>query len=51
MKIQVTVFWVVKPCNYVVGYQHFGETCLNGVTTQETVTRLLSIILNRPKKI
>jgi len=24
MKIHVVVFWVVTPCNDVVGYQHFG---------------------------
>jgi hypothetical protein len=27
MKIQVAVFWVVTPCNDVVGYQRFGEPC------------------------
>jgi hypothetical protein len=33
------VFWVVTPCNAVVGYQHFvGPFCLHlhGVTTQKT---------------
>jgi hypothetical protein len=25
MKIQVMVFWVMTPCNDVVGYQRFGE--------------------------
>jgi len=27
MKIQADVFWVVTPCNAVVGYQHFGTPC------------------------
>jgi len=27
MKIQVMVFWVVKPCNDVAGYQCFGGSC------------------------
>jgi hypothetical protein len=25
--IQVEVFWVVTPCNVVVGYQRFGGPC------------------------
>jgi len=27
MKIQAVVFWVVTPCNTVVGYQRFGGSC------------------------
>jgi len=27
MKIQFVVFWVVTPCNDVVGYQRFGGSC------------------------
>jgi len=27
VKIQVVVFWVVKPCSDVVGYQRFGCPC------------------------
>jgi len=26
MKIQVDVFWIVTPCNDVVGYRRFGRT-------------------------
>jgi hypothetical protein len=30
VKIQVQVFWVVKPCSVVVGYQRFtGQCCLH----------------------
>jgi len=27
MKYHVVVFWVVPPCRYMVGYQHFGGSC------------------------
>jgi hypothetical protein len=30
MKIQIEAFWVVTPCDDVVGYQHFrGPRCLH----------------------
>jgi len=40
MKMQVEVFWIVKPCNVVVGYQRFGGPCclhLQVVTTCNVV--------------
>jgi hypothetical protein len=27
MRIQVAAFWVVTPCNDVVGYRRFGRSC------------------------
>jgi hypothetical protein len=27
MKVHVEVFWIVKSCSYVIGYQRFGSPC------------------------
>jgi hypothetical protein len=27
MKFHITVFWIMTPCSYVVGYQCFGGLC------------------------
>jgi hypothetical protein len=53
VKTKVVVFWVLAPCNDMVGYLHFGKpfyleahhtTSLNGVRIQKTKTCLVLLI-------
>jgi len=37
---QVKVFWVVTPCNVVVGYQHFRGPCFIAMAPQPRRPRL-----------
>jgi len=45
-KIHIEFFWVVIPCNVVVGYKHwYPTTTLHGVAIQKNTTRMEKLVI------